>query len=586
MAANMGADPRNIKHGWEIPKEHYCDQPYVVVTGEGAWLCVMTTGSLEEGKGGQHVVSTISVDQGRTWSPLVEIEPANGPAASWAMPLLVPSGRIYVFYTYNADGIREVPARAPDARLPGEFAVDRVDTLGHMVFRYSDDHGRTWSARRTRIPIRSFEIDERNAHEGKVQYFWGVGKPILHDGAVYIGFAKVGAFGHGFMLVSEGAFLKSFNILSEADPDRIEWETLPDGVVGLRPPYGPIGDEHNAVGLSDGSLYCTFRTVAGFPAHAYSRDGGHTWTAPEPMTYAPGGKRVKHPRAANFVKKFSNGRYLYWFHNHGRDRTDDPGAAYDDRNPAWICGGVERDGAICWSQPEILLYDADPAVRISYPDFIEDGGRYFVTETQKTIARSHEIDRRLLEAVWTQHEAGAVAKEGLFLVRDHLELSRASRHPMPRLGDLRDGGGFTLELVLRLSEWAPDLVLFDSRDEAGSGIRVVLTDRWTVQLELNDGRTCAAWACDQGTIALDRRHHLAFIVEGGPKLVLAVVDGVLCDGGEERPFGFGRFSPHLRDVSGGETFRVAGRGQPCTIELLRLYGRPLLVTEAVWHARQ
>ena len=87
--------------------------------------------------------------------------------------------------------------------------------------------------------------------------------------------------------------------------------------------------------MGDGSLYCTFRTVEGCSGHAYSRDGGHTWTPPEFMTYSPGGRPVKNPRAANFVRRFSNGNYIYWFENHGL-------RSYDGRNPAWLCGGVSR----------------------------------------------------------------------------------------------------------------------------------------------------------------------------------------------------------------------------------------------------
>ena len=43
---------------------------------------------------------------------------------------------------------------------------------------------------------------------------------------------------------------------------------------------------------------------------------------------------MKHPRAANFIWKLDNGRYVYWFHNHG-------GQGFDDRNPAWLCGATE-----------------------------------------------------------------------------------------------------------------------------------------------------------------------------------------------------------------------------------------------------
>ena len=69
-------DPRNIRNGLVIPDEGYCDQPYVVVLPDGAWLCVMTTGSSHEGQDGQHVVSLRSSDRGRSWSCLLYTSPS------------------------------------------------------------------------------------------------------------------------------------------------------------------------------------------------------------------------------------------------------------------------------------------------------------------------------------------------------------------------------------------------------------------------------------------------------------------------------------------------------------------------------
>ena len=100
------------------------------------------------------------------------------------MPLKVPSGRIYAFYVYNADNMREVIAST-------EYARRRVDTLGHYVFKYSDDGGRTWSDERYRVPVRTFAIDRDNPYQGEVQFFWGVGKPIVYGDTAYIGLSKI-----------------------------------------------------------------------------------------------------------------------------------------------------------------------------------------------------------------------------------------------------------------------------------------------------------------------------------------------------------------------------------------------------------
>lgn len=43
-------DPRNVSNGFVIPDESYSDQPYVVVTNDGNWLCVLTTGKGVEGQ--------------------------------------------------------------------------------------------------------------------------------------------------------------------------------------------------------------------------------------------------------------------------------------------------------------------------------------------------------------------------------------------------------------------------------------------------------------------------------------------------------------------------------------------------------
>ena len=82
---------RDITTGWEIPSENYCDQPYIVKTDDGAWLCAITTGHGCEGVRGQHVVSMRSTDMGRTWSKPVDVEPGDGPEASYAVLLKVPS---------------------------------------------------------------------------------------------------------------------------------------------------------------------------------------------------------------------------------------------------------------------------------------------------------------------------------------------------------------------------------------------------------------------------------------------------------------------------------------------------------------
>jgi Concanavalin A-like lectin/glucanases superfamily/BNR repeat-like domain len=550
-------DLRDIRTGWEIPTENYADQPYVVQTDDGAWLCILTTGVGHEGVQGQHAVTLRSVDRGRTWSAPVDVEPADGPEASYAVLLKAPTGRLYAFYNHNTDNLRQVKA---DTSTYKSGFTSRVDTQGYYVFKVSDDHGRTWSKQRYPIPVREFEIDRENPYGGKVRFFWNVGKPFIHAGAVYVPLHKVGRFGAGFLARTEGVLLESDNLLTASDAAQATWQTLPDGDIGLRAPAGggPIAEEQNFSILSDGSFFCVYRTVAGHPVCAYSRDGGHTWSPPEYMRYADG-RLIKHPRAANFAWKCRNGKYLYWFHNHG-------GRSYDDRNPAWLCGGIEADSpagkVIQWSQPEIVLYDDDPGVRMSYPDLIEDEGDFFLTETQKTLARVHPLDRTLLEGLWNQFDSRTVAASGRVSAAD----------------------GLAIELWIEFETLAPGQIVLDSRDENAVGLVLQTATDATVEIVLNDGQTEARWGCDPGLLEARRLHHIVANVDAGPKIVTFIIDGELCDGGESRQFGWGRLTVDVERVTSARTPRIApdfnGR-----IHRLRLYDRYLRTSEAIGNYR-
>jgi hypothetical protein len=584
LLAQPPRDPRHIENGFEIPDENYADQPYVVITGDGKWLCVMTTGAGKEGAPGQHIVSTISADHGRTWTPPIDIEPASGPEASWVMPLKVPYGRIYAFYNYNRDNVRLL------VNTKSERLRKRVDTIGVYAFKYSDDNGRTWSKERYEIPMRKMRIDRENLDSGAILYFWGVGKPIVTPRYAIFGFAKVGKWDDpGGMVESQGCFLRSGNILTERDPRKLVWQLLPDGDEGLRAPKGAVSDEANLVALSDGSLYATYRTIDGYSCHAYSRDGGHTWTPPAYATYGPGGRPIKHNRVATFVRKFSNGKYLLWFHNHGGEQFHVKALNhYLGRNPSWLAGGIEKNGRLHWSEPEIVLYNDDPLVGSSYPDFIEEGGRYFITETQKTVARVHEVDPALLEGLWSQHQNRSVAQRGLVLDLAGERVKAGAAAAMPKLASLAGRGGFTVDFWIKLKELTAGQSILDTRDASGKGIALVTSDRSTIKLVLNDGSAAYEWDSDAGThpgtLKVNAWQHVAVIVDAGPRIVSFVVDGVFNDGGALRDYGWGRFPKEMGDVNGAEA-RVAGKlfGQ---LSRLRVYNRYLRTAEVVgnWRA--
>lgn len=584
ISVSNKSDWRYLPNGRLIPSINYCDQPYVVKTDDGAWLCCLTTGSGDEGDRGQHVITMRSFDHGKKWDNIAEVEPPDGPEASYATMLKVPSGRVYIFYNHNTDNIREIP------RIDKK-TTKRVDSLGYFVFKYSDDNGISWSDKRYVIPQRLFEIDRENITGGRILFHWNVGKPFIYKNAGCVPIHKVGNFGNTFFVRNEGALIKSSNILSENDPCKIVWETLPDGEIGIRAPeYGTPSDEVPGPGdiaseqsfsvMDDGSIFCVYRTIAGHPGHCYSRDGGHSWTKPEYMPYADG-RLIKNPRSANFAWKCSNGKYLYWFCNHG-------GTTYADRNPIWMLPGREIDTpqgrVVEWGQPEILLYEDEPTVRTSYPDLIEESGEFYITETQKTIARVHPIPKAFTDKIWEQFDIRSKAEEGLILEfeNDMPETVRIPKLPAFKDNDaswksgvakkLRTGLTFETEFTLRSMK---DTVLLDNLTRDRRGFCFEVTSDGCLKIVLGDGRSTSCWQSERGLIKVNHTHHAAVVIDGGPYIVSFILDGRFLDGGAQLQFGFGRINPNLCDVN-GDVLKPAAE-----LSLLRIYERALMITELI-----
>lgn len=397
LAAQPAAvpDPRNFSNGWKIPVEDYCDQPRIVVTKDGTWVCVLTTSPGNEGAEGQHIVTTFSQDAGKTWSPLTDVEPADRERKSaYALALLTPQDRIYAFYCYNGDGIKTKPDGTPI----------RDDMQGWFCYRYSDDKGKGWS-KRYRLPMRVTAVDRNNEWQGKLQMFWAIGTPAVFDGKIMFGFTRLGKY---ILENGEGWFYRSDNILTEKDPDKLDWQLLPDGDAGVRAPeFGSVQEEFDVAHLDKEDFLSVYRTALGHAASAYSRDGGHTWTKPEPLRYRPGGRIVKQPRACTKVWKTTSGRYLLWFHNNGPNSGS--------RNLAWLSAGHLKNGQVWWSEPDIVAYVNGGLEGCSYPDLIEEGGQFQICPTQKTEARVMTVEPGLIEGLWDQETRRQIATNGLVL---------------------------------------------------------------------------------------------------------------------------------------------------------------------------
>jgi hypothetical protein len=548
-------DNRAIENGSSIYENSYIDQPYVSTLKDGRWFCVFTTGPMSESGPGQHIVSMLSANQGKSWSTPVNIEPDTGAISSWGIPYVTDYGRIYVFYNYNGDHVSMVNDRP----------IKQAGLLGWYCYKYSDDNGKTWS-RRFRLPIKKTAVDLNNEWHGDVQMFWGIDKPHLVRNKLFFAFTRLGKFPQS---LGEGWFFSSDNIPFEKDPSKIKWTLMPFKDKGLaNTSFGSVQEEFNTVTLSNNSIYCIYRTTMGFPAQSTSNNGGESWTTPQIAAYTPQGQPFKNPRACPRLFKCKNGKYLFWYHNHS-------GKDFKGRNPVWLSGGIEKGGTIFWSQPEILLYGDSSINGMSYPDLIEKNGKYWITETQKSKARVHVIDPDLLNGLWNQATSNKVVKQGILINKAAAKRTTISNYRIPSLID----GGFAVELWATFPDFTPGQILLDNRNENGKGFYIRTIEGNRLQMQLDDGKNAFTWETDPELLQINHLHHIVFNVDGRANILSIIVDGRLCDGGNFRQYGWGRFSNKLGDVNAKEV-KLAPDFKGA-IDRVRIYNRYLTTSEAI-----
>lgn len=562
-------DWRHAKNGSPIFTNGYCDQPYVVVLENGKWLCVFTTNEGHEGTDGQHIVSSISEDQGQTWSDTVRIENPSPESASWAMPYLTDYGRVYVFYDYNGDKIHEL----------GDRKNIREDMLGWYCFKYSDDEGKTWSER-FRLDVRKTPVDFNNDWNGEVQLLWGIGKPVDVDEGMMFAFTKMGKYTSD---KSEGWFFRCDNIHSEKNPKKLHWTMLPEGDIGLKnPSLGPINAEQNIFQMNNGTIYCMYRTISGHPAESYSFDGGKTWTLPQPPIYENGIK-LKNPRACPRIWKCKNGKYLFWYHHHG-------GWNFNSRNPAWISGGIEKDGKILWTQPEILLYEENIETRMSYPDLIEQDGRYWVSETNKEMARCHAVSEDFFNIIWSQFDRDSTYWENLPGEWEENELRPESRLSLQNLKPNQFRNGFTIDFRIELANLVSGQPILFFTSKNGKTVELQTGEYGSIQIVLNDGIKTVKWDSDPGLIKAYGENCVAVTVDNSSGIIQFVVNGTVCNGRNFRQYGWTHFDAELEDFDFKDILvRELAKGQgvrfPGRLIHLRIYDEPLMNTLLIGNHR-
>lgn len=318
-------------------------------------LLATWTQSTVEAHGDNHAVIARSSD-GLTWSEPSWIagthKDTDEPQASWQFPVVTRSGRIYVFFTKAAQGVR------------GGLS-------GIMGGVYSDDDGRTWTgAGEIRVPPAFADPTDLSSPEIGGFIVWQI--PIRD---------RLGRVVAGFTLwnreTSVGClhFMRLDNIDEhpEIGDVRITWLPLDGRGVSLPRYVTPQGCEEPSLALlPDGRLFVPMRNKTGYIWYTVSDDDGESWRDPEVLRYHDDGEPVKHPLAPCPIYRLDDGRYLLLFFNNdyfarnqlygeecpARHPDVKTGDVWSYRWPAFISVGEFRPGArqpIWFSKPNRIL---------------------------------------------------------------------------------------------------------------------------------------------------------------------------------------------------------------------------------------
>jgi hypothetical protein len=366
----------------------------VCITQFGTFLLSATsrTGYVPEDLHSNETVSFLSytrrsTDRCRTWQPRVIAYDGSDMGPEWNsemgqfLPVPAPLGperkmRIYQFH---------IRRHAP-----------KSVRFGKIVFTYSEDDGKSWLG--PDGPGTVFEVQDPAGYtvsESKDGWGWHLMAPghIMSNGEWILPINVSSDPAPLGEIQSEVVFMISKNILTEPDPEKIEFEFFPKPPRGILSPIEgerqrSLAQEPQVVELSDHRLMCVFRTGNGRIEYTVSKDYGRTWTNADILRYWPeDGPVVLNPNCACPFTRLTDGRYALLHcnndgtHNGGRDPYD----SRKNRNPVYVSVGREVKGGgqpMMFAAPRLLcsiegFHPENPRRDLTYGAFIESCGEYF-----------------------------------------------------------------------------------------------------------------------------------------------------------------------------------------------------------------
>ncbi|EDQ91788.1 uncharacterized protein MONBRDRAFT_22941 [Monosiga brevicollis MX1] len=568
--------------------------------GSSRWLCSVTLNDRPEGSAGEHVATLYTDNQGLNWTEPHVLYPellAQNIDTAYSANILSHAGRVYVLNNANLDNVTTLPDGSP---------LGRTDELGYFVFRYTDDGGASWSPNFYNISNRQTAIDRNNSFAGRTNIFWNVDQFKSRGNDTYAMFTKIKSYPQN--PPEQGFVLHSPNALTELNASAVLWNLLPDADDGPTAPTPfdsakVVAEEWHVVPLAQSpGFFAVFRTSTGYLGATKTADptGRAGWEPSSLATYdaqpLPGYRAnattsLKNPRGPITLKRFQNGRYLLlWYFNSASGYT---AGARSSRNPYWLSSGREVDGAVLFSQPEIVLYDtASTNARIGYPDFIEDvDGSIWITETDKVTARVHSLPAGFVNALFGQFEANRLITNGLVLnvtqnatARTHFAVPLSSHTETSfAAGGIGQSAGSGTTVVFWLPTKAPPGELFHASNGSAT-LHVQLLPNCTAVWQAEQENTTSTLATDpacSATLGTSGPHFLAFVCDTAAGLVYVMVDGHVCDGAHVEEWGWNWLASDQVIVGRGTSASVSD-----AVHQGLVYDRALLTTELVslWRA--
>lgn len=236
------------------------------------------------------------------------------------------------------------------------------------------------------------------------------------------------------------------------------------------------------------------------------------------------------------------------------------------------------------------------ADRPGYPDFIETSdGALYITETNKTVARTHLVNASLLAGLLVQDSAAAVAG-GASLLWGADDAGKAfPTPPLPSFEDYRvQNDGVTLGLWLcNHSLSRAGEVLVDTAAAGGQGPSLSLTvaPGGGVSLRVSDashgvvGNLTSDAACSGRLAPPGAPHYVVATVDTGAHLLTLAIDGVLCDGDTEAPAGWAWVDADAGSLAPGAPTFILARNYSGALLGGGWWARMLTVSEAVANYR-